>query len=173
MRMHDTNEIAPRRLRHGYHRSCSHRWKVETPKPDRLLPHLPGMNDGLREVGSDVGPLLVSIVTPTSHQRSRFALNALRNYQRQRHPRVELLVMDDGGAPSEFWLEAARQDPNVRYFHVASPLTLGFKRNELVREAKGEIIAQMDDDDFYGEAYVDRMVEQLLHHDADVIKLGR
>jgi hypothetical protein len=51
-------------------------------------------------------------------------------------------------------------------------MTIGAKRNQLVAEARGEIVAHFDDDDYYAPAYLDTMVGLLESHGADFVKLS-
>ena len=50
-------------------------------------------------------------------------------------------------------------------------ISIGEKRNILIEKAKGEIIVQFDDDDYYAPNYVSSMVSALTHLGADLINL--
>ena len=63
---------------------------------------------------------------------------------------MEWIVLDDGeDCVKEVFDEAAKSIPNLRYIRHPKKLLIGAKRNILNREAKGDIIVAMDDDDFY------------------------
>jgi glycosyltransferase involved in cell wall biosynthesis len=63
---------------------------------------------------------------------------------------MEWIVLDDGeDCVKDVFDEAAKSIPNLRYIRHTKKLLIGAKRNILNREAKGEIIVAMDDDDFY------------------------
>ena len=63
---------------------------------------------------------------------------------------MEWIVLDDGDdCVKDVFDEAAKTIPNLRYIRHPKKLLIGAKRNILNREAKGEIIVAMDDDDFY------------------------
>jgi glycosyltransferase involved in cell wall biosynthesis len=49
---------------------------------------------------------------------------------------------------------------------------LGAKRNDLIARARGEIIAQFDDDDYYAPKYLSTMVGALRERGADFVKLS-
>ena len=104
---------------------------------------------------------LVSIIVPT-RDRAFFTENVLRNFYRQTYPqkRMELLIYEDG-APS--MKEHLPKDKRIKYHHSKSktPLSIGKKRNKLCSLAKGEIIVQMDDDDFYPPTCVSHIVKSL------------
>jgi glycosyltransferase involved in cell wall biosynthesis len=101
----------------------------------------------------------VSIVVPTRNRRL-FAEQLVRNVLRQDYPpsRTELLVADDGEDPVE---DVLRRVPELRYLRLADPTPIGAKRNLLAREARGEIIVHMDDDDYYAPTRVSHAVAAL------------
>lgn len=115
------------------------------------------------------GTPAVSIVTPTANRGPMLAL-LLDCVRRQDHTRWEWLVLDDGEAPSEAL--AGLDDPRIRYEHRAERLPLGEKRNRLVDQARGEVIVQFDDDDFYAPHYVSTMLMMLERSGADIAKLA-
>jgi len=49
-------------------------------------------------------------------------------------------------------------------------MTVGAKRDRLVREATGEVIVQFDDDDYYAPTYVEKMIGHLSGY--DMVKLS-
>jgi glycosyltransferase involved in cell wall biosynthesis len=65
---------------------------------------------------------------------------------------MEWIVLDDGSDKVEdIFADAVAKDQlqNFRYLYEDEKKNIGAKRNRLNREAKGEIIVAMDDDDFY------------------------
>ena len=63
---------------------------------------------------------------------------------------MEWIILDDGDdCVKDVFDEISKIIPNVRYIQHPTKLLIGAKRNILNREAKGEIIVAMDDDDFY------------------------
>ncbi len=91
----------------------------------------------------------VSVLTPT-YNRRRFIPYLIECFKAQAYPqhRMEWIILDDGTDPVED-LFAAAAIPCVRYIREAEKQTIGAKRNRLNREAKGEILVAMDDDDYY------------------------
>jgi glycosyltransferase involved in cell wall biosynthesis len=110
---------------------------------------------------------LVSCIMPT-HRREAFALQAVRFFQRQDYPARELIVIDDGDGV------LARQlpdDPRVRYVHLDSAHTTAAKRNLACEMARGTIIAQWDDDDWWAADRLSAQVAPLLAGEADITGL--
>jgi len=63
---------------------------------------------------------------------------------------MEWIILDDGSDKIEDIIMAYKTKlPTVRYIYESEKQTIGAKRNRLNKEAKGEIIVAMDDDDFY------------------------
>lgn len=110
----------------------------------------------------------VSVITPTYQQRESNLKNLYTCFQSQTHPEKELLVLDDSPQPSEFF--QALSDPNVTYIYFDRRLSTGEKRNLLVQQATGEIIAHFDDDDYYAPNYLERSLAVL--NDGDFITLS-
>jgi len=91
----------------------------------------------------------VSVITPT-YNRRRFIPSLIAMYKYQEYPkhRMEWIVLDDGSDSVED-LFAASGIEGLRYIREEEKKTIGTKRNRLNREAKGDIIVAMDDDDYY------------------------
>jgi len=105
----------------------------------------------------------VSVITPT-YNRRKFLPALLECYKSQTYPkdRMEWIVLDDGtDCVRDFFEEAAKTIPNLRYLREETKLLIGAKRNRLNREAKGEILVAMDDDDFYSPDRVSHAVTSL------------
>jgi O-antigen biosynthesis protein len=112
-------------------------------------------------------PPLVSCVMPT-RDRLDFALHAVRLFLRQDYPSRELLVVDDGADNLAAQLP---DDGRVRYVRAPRGESIGAKRNRACGEARGEFIAQWDDDDWYGPGRLSAQLAPLLGRRADVTGL--
>ena len=110
----------------------------------------------------------VSIIVPTCN-RSEYFPRLLKCFQQQTYVDCELLIYDDTPLPASFFDDRAEE--NVRYYHSPERLTIGEKRNFLIEQAQGEVIAHFDDDDYYAPQYIDFMV-QLLGKDYALAKLS-
>ena len=82
---------------------------------------------------------------------------------------LEWLVFDDSPAPSAFMLSLS--DPRVRYFHSTDRISVETKRNQLIEQARGEVIALFDDDDYYGAGYLSGMLSVMRSQRAVFVKL--
>lgn len=104
---------------------------------------------------------LVSVVTPT-YNRRRFIPTLIEIYRNQTFPKskMEWLILDDGkDAVEDLFEPIMREFPNIRYIRCYDKLRIGAKRNMLNREARGEIIVAMDDDDYYPPERVQTVVQ--------------
>jgi glycosyltransferase involved in cell wall biosynthesis len=93
----------------------------------------------------------VSVLTPT-YNRRRFLPSLIECYMAQEYPksRMEWIVLDDGtDCVKDIFDEAAKKIPNLRYIRLEEKKLIGAKRNILNKEAKGDILVAMDDDDYY------------------------
>ncbi len=133
----------------------------------------------------------VSVVTPT-YNRARFVPAMVSCYKAQTYPkdRMEWIVLDDGTEPIEdLFLSLTRGLPNIRYIRLVDKLNIGAKRNILNKEAKGDILISMDDDDYYSPERVQHVVTKFTQYpgvelagsselfmyfssDATIVKLG-
>ena len=93
----------------------------------------------------------VSVLTPT-YNRVEFFPRLVQCYKAQIYPkdRMEWIILDDGQESCEDILKTETEGlPNIRYISLDSKVNIGEKRNILNKEAKGDIIVCMDDDDYY------------------------
>lgn len=111
---------------------------------------------------------LVSIITPTFNRASYLPL-LHRCVMAQDLQDFEWLIDDDSPSPSPYMQGLA--DSRISYRHVAGRRAIGTKRNALIERARGRIIAQFDDDDYYGSGYLSRMVRTMRERDAAFVKL--
>ena len=107
---------------------------------------------------------LISCILPTYNRRG-FLPHAIHYFLRQDHPEKELLVVDDGPDAVGDLIPA---DPRIRYIRLPQKITLGAKLNLCCAEARGPLIAQWDDDDWYGSDRLSRQMEALSRTNADV-----
>lgn len=110
---------------------------------------------------------LVSCIMPT-YDRRPFIPLALSCFHRQTYPNRELIIVDDG---KDRIGDLVRDEPGVRYVRVHQHLPIGTKRNLACTEARGEIVAHWDDDDWYSADRLERQVALLVRGDADITGL--
>jgi glycosyltransferase involved in cell wall biosynthesis len=107
---------------------------------------------------------LLSCVMVTGNRRD-FALQSLRYFQLQDYPNRELIIVDDG---AEDLSGDIAPDPKIRYVRVRPGMKIGGKRNRGCELASGTIIAQWDDDDWYGSGRLSAQAQPILSGDADI-----
>jgi len=113
----------------------------------------------------------VSVIAPTN--RAPFVDTLLENFARQSYPNTELIVAIVAGAdPSESYiLERAEalgvSGCRVQVAPAGTPLGTGL--NLAVESSTGEVFAKLDDDDYYGEHYLEDAVLALEYSAADCV----
>lgn len=86
---------------------------------------------------------LVSLVMPTFN-RQMYAITAIRCFTQQTYAPVELIIVDDS-TEGQLPIPA---DGRIRYIRLDKKTPTGTKRNIGANAAEGEIIANLDDDDW-------------------------
>jgi len=91
----------------------------------------------------------VSVITPT-YNRRKFIPYLIKCYESQTYPKdkMEWIILDDGSDSVKDLFENLKIK-NLRYIYEPEKQNIGAKRNRLNKEAKGDIIVAMDDDDYY------------------------
>jgi len=89
--------------------------------------------------------VFVSCIMPTYNRRA-FVPHAIRYFMRQDYPLKELIIIDDG---TDNIADLVPDDPSIRYYSLSSRITLGAKLNLACEYARGSVIVNWDDDDWY------------------------
>jgi glycosyltransferase involved in cell wall biosynthesis len=110
----------------------------------------------------------VSVITPT-YGRSYLLPHAYNIFKSQNIENIEWVVVDDSEHECAFMVELS--DPRVRYIRVPERMSTGAKRNMAVDAARGRIIAQFDDDDYYAPNYLRTMIDCMSAGSAEFVKL--
>ena len=102
---------------------------------------------------------LVSIYLPT-HNRAALLGRALGSALDQTHGKLEVLVVDDGSTDEtpRVLEQAAQRDPRVRPIRRETPGGPAAARNEAIRQARGEFVLGLDDDDWILPDHVERLL---------------
>jgi hypothetical protein len=111
----------------------------------------------------------VSCVMAT-YDRPHLVPQAVASLLRQTHPAIELVVVDD--SPHSL-APLLPDDERVRHIRLDRRRTIGAKRNLGCEAARGDLLANWDDDDFYAPWRIAYQVEQLTARDADICGLNR
>ncbi|HJT55896.1 MAG TPA: glycosyltransferase family 2 protein [Ktedonobacteraceae bacterium] len=110
---------------------------------------------------------MISCIMPTRGRRA-FMEQAVKLFLAQDYPNKELVTLEDGNEVN--WDVMA----GTNYHHLGgSHHSIGYKRNfaYLGRIARGEIICQWDDDDWFSPQRLSLQVEPILRGEADVTAL--
>src|SRR5262249_22198891 len=99
------------------------------------------------------------------YDRRAFLPQALRCFQRQDYPNLELIILDDGSDPIA---DCLPPDPRIRYQREAERRNIGTKRNRACALARGEFIVNWDDDDWYPNDRISRQIAALQQSNGDV-----
>ena len=105
----------------------------------------------------------ISVITPT-YNRRKFIPYIIECYKSQTYPKdkMEWIIYDDGSDPvKDIFDNQLSTIPNIRYIYESEKQNIGVKRNRLNKEAKGDIIIAMDDDDYYPPERVSHVVNLL------------
>lgn len=114
------------------------------------------ISDILRRTGIPAPPDETPLVTvlAASNRPDRLD-NILQNYQRQLHPRLELIVLVNSDLYDLDLVQRRLEPiPNARVFKVPESKTLADCLNLGLEHAAGDFIAKFDDDDLYGAHYL-------------------
>jgi len=111
----------------------------------------------------DIHPL-VSCIMPTYNRRA-FVPQAIEYFLRQDYTEKELIIVDDG---SDAVGDLVPEDERIRYIRLNAKSTVGAKRNVACEQARGDIIAHWDDDDWHAPHRLSYQVEILLREGTDM-----
>ena len=124
---------------------------------------IPNINNTLNEEDLPY----VSVCMPTYNRRKFIDLIHL-NYNNCTYPqdKLEFIILDDG---SDSIQDVVPKNKNVRYYYQKEKKNIGWKRNECVRLSKYDIIAFIDDDDYYYPNSLINRIGYLLKSNKDCI----
>jgi glycosyltransferase involved in cell wall biosynthesis len=125
-------------------------------------------NNEIIEISDNMNPTGVTVVTCT--RRTNSFNNVFENYMRQEQKLKELIIiLHDDSMDINKWKEAANEISNVRFFQMNENISLGACLNFAVQQATFDIIAKLDDDDYYGPKYLNDSIKAFDEVEADVI----
>jgi len=153
-----SHNVSPKQTHGAY-------WQaLETSEIQRLLGNdFPGQPAGTAVASWP----LVSCIMPT-HNRRAFIPSAIQSFLSQDYPNKELVIVDDG---NDAIRDLVAEAPGLCYFRLESRTSLGAKRNFACRQARGELIAHWDDDDWYAPNRLSYQVEPIFAQQADLTGL--
>lgn len=107
---------------------------------------------------------LISCIMPTYNRRA-FIPHAIRYFLRQQYENKELIIIDDGADKIH---DLVPDLPCISYYQLPQKITLGAKLNLACNYAKGNIIVNWDDDDWYADWRLSYQVESLISTEKEV-----
>ncbi len=129
----------------------------------------------VNQVLSDVG-LTDALVTPPSvsamisTNRPHQLEHVLEQMSSQKDVNLELLVGCHGFVLNQTEKNAfERMFGEIHWMEIDADVPLGDCYNLLAGKAKGEVVAKIDDDDYYGEYYLSEQLAAMDYADADVV----
>ena len=115
-------------------------------------------------------PNLVSVVIPT-YKRSNSLVRAIKSVKAQSYPNIEIIVVNDNEKGDEYSLELYKkmnlfaEDRNIFLIEQEKHINGAAARNTGIRQAKGEYIAFLDDDDYWNTNKIEHQVKLLSNLD--------
>lgn len=119
-------------------------------------------------IGENTSKPLVSIIVPT-YKRPRMLERAIRSILDQTYQNVEILVVDDNNEGDPFRKETEKRmknfaaDSRVFYYKHQNNLGGSAARNTGIKNARGQYISFLDDDDEYKPDKIEKQIEIFIH----------
>lgn len=123
---------------------------------------------GIRQSGNGTERKGVSVITCTN--KSEYVDSIFANYDRQQYEDKELIIiLNSDGLNLEEWREKAKSYPDVTVYQVDETEPLGVCLNYGIEKAKFDYISKFDDDDYYGPAFLEDLMNAFEYTDADIV----
>ena len=107
---------------------------------------------------------LVTVIIPT-YKRATLLRHALESVRRQTYRNIDILVVDDASHDDTSSVVKAIPDTRIRYIRHETNKGVSAARNTGIREARGEYIAFIDDDDEWRENKLEKQMQALKTYD--------
>lgn len=102
---------------------------------------------------------LVSAVIPTRNRSARLQ-TAIQSVLDQTFTDIELIIVDDASTDStEETVQSLTQNATIRYFKNDACKGAPYSRNRGIREARGEFISGLDDDDTWHPQRIEKLLD--------------
>ena len=114
----------------------------------------------------------ISIIMPVYNSET-FLYLAVESVKRQTMKEWELLLIDDGSSDASGRLcdAYAKEDARIRVFHQENQ-GITKTRNRGIKEARGEFITFIDNDDELVEDIMEKSCSYAKNYGADIVKFG-
>ena len=111
---------------------------------------------------------LISVVIPTKN-RPQLLAQALQSLQFQEEKSFEVIIVNDGGCNLESLINYYGQNLAITYIQHPASKGAAAARNAALRVAQGNIIAYLDDDDYFHADHLLRLRKALEESDVDFV----
>jgi len=123
---------------------------------------------GIGQDDSGVTKKGVSIITCTN--KLIYMDNIFANYDRQQYEDKELIIiLNNDRLDIKEWTEEARKHDNVTVYRVDEKEPLGACLNYGIEKARFDYISKFDNDDYYGPAFLEDLMNAFEYTDADIV----
>ena len=122
----------------------------------------------------DKDSYLISIVVPL-YNGERYIKNLINQFDKQTYNTLEVIFVDDGSKDSTYEkLLKTINDSNRNFYKVVTQENSGqgAARNRGIKEATGDYIMFVDQDDIIEQDYVEQMVNALISDNIDIVLSG-
>lgn len=112
---------------------------------------------------------MVSVIIPT-YKRSEMLPRAIASVLNQTYQTIQVVVVDDNNPDTEYrknteqLMEHYSADTRVKYIKHSKNMNGSVARNTGINNSDGDIVAFLDDDDFYYPEKIEKQVTYLLSH---------
>ena len=100
-----------------------------------------------------------SVLMPAYNPRGDELVEAVDSVLAQTVEELELIIVDDGSAPSVAALLDRRRDPRLRLLRHARNRGLSAARNTGLREARAPLVSHLDSDDVWQPEYLEQVID--------------
>ena len=159
-------------LRHDYNSWAFNAGSFINPKnwfltdpPTCIIPYLNFYNSSDTHHEQKSNLPMVSCIMPTADRRD-FLPRAIKSFLSQDYEYKELIIVDDGEDKIHDLIP--QDEPSIKYIPLQEKCTIGTKRNLACKNADGEIIVHLDDDDQFSMHWISIQVNSLLKSEADI-----
>lgn len=110
----------------------------------------------------------ISVLAPTNRESN--VTNIIANFSRQNYQFKELIILLNYDNPDEGLIrKLIDENKDISYYILGSRTTIGGALNYGLTKSKYDYIAKMDDDDYYGENYLENSLNALFNNNADIV----
>ncbi len=115
---------------------------------------------------------LISIIVPVYNVEA-FIEKCMNSVFEQKYKDLDIIIVDDGSTDNSGKIcdSFAKKDKRVRTFHKKNG-GLSSARNLGIKEARGDLIAFVDSDDYLERDYIEKMYKKIIQTKSDIVVCG-